>query len=209
MKEASITNPIIPANKSGKVIDLENSITENSEEEAITTFNRACKRLLNPPVWHQLSGKISASFKLETQSEGEANRLAQINDYLSIDIPGPGPVAGNGYDWVKVENIAENADPSAQQSFAMTLKASHNPDKPEEGIAHFFGEGATSVFIIKRNGHTVTSSYHGRNELPNTKKASFPDKIRNSIVAAGALAGISELQWMALIKGLLQKEIGG
>jgi len=209
MKEASINNPMIPANNVGKGLDLEHSVTEDSVEEAITTFKRACKRLLNPPVWHQLSGAISASFKLETQSKDEANRLAQINDFLLIDIPGPGPAAGDGYDWVKVENIAEDADPAADQSFGMTLKATPNPDKPEQGTAHFFGEGATSTFIIKRTNNTVTASYYGRNELPNTKKASFPDKIRNSIIAAGAMAGISELQWIALIKGLLQKEIGG
>ena len=209
MKEASVNNPIIPANNVGKAVDLEHCVTEDSIEEAGTTFKRACKRLLNPPVWHQLSGAISASFKLETQSKVDAHRLAQINDFLVIDIPGPGSTAGDGYDWVKVDNIVENADPAAEQSFGMTLKAAPNPDKPEQGIAHFFGEGATSTFIIKRNSHTVTVSYHGRNELPNTKTASFPDKIRNSIIAAGALAGISELQWMALIKGLLQKEIGG
>jgi hypothetical protein len=209
MNEILTGSLLIPPNKNGKAVDLENSITENSAEEAINTFNRACKRLLNPPVWHQLSGNVSASFKLETPNQLDANRLAQVNDYLLIDIPGPGPAAGNGYDWVKVENIAENADPSADQSFGMMLKASPNPDKSGKGIAHFFGEGATSTFIIKRIGNTVTASYHGRNELPNTEKASFPDKIRNSLIAAGALAGISELQWTALIKGFLQKEIGG
>lgn len=209
MKEVSINSHIIPANRVGKALDLEDSITEKSVEEAINTFKRTCKRLLNPPVWHRLSGNISASFELEIPDRGDANRLAQINDYLLIDVPGPGPSAGSGYDWVQVENITEHADPTADNSFGMTLKTSPNPHKPEQGIAHFFGKGATSTFIIKRNGNTVTSSYHGRNEVPNTKKASFPDKIRNSLIAAGALAGISELQWMALIKGLLQKEIGG
>jgi len=201
--------PLIPANTLGKALDLESSVTKNSLEESVTTFNRACKRLLNPPIWQELSGSISASFKLESPDKTSSNRLAQVNDYLMIDIPGPGPVAGNGYDWVKVENIAESADPSAEQSLGMTLKASPNPDTPEKGIAHFFSEGATSTLIIKRNGNTVTASYHGRNELPNTKKASFPDNIRNSLVAAGALSGLSELQWMALLKGILQKEIGG
>lgn len=209
MKHLSTETPFIPANTMGKALDLESSVTENSVEEAITTFTRTCKRLLNPPLWQELSGSIGASFKLESPDQINANRLAQENDYLKIDIPGPGPVAGKGYDWVKVENIAESADPSYEQSFGMTLKASPNPGTPEQGIAHFFSAGATSTFIIKRNGNKVTASYHGRNEVPNTKKVSFPDKIRNSLIAAGALAGVSELQWMALIKGLLQKEIGG
>ena len=175
MNPLSTDTPLIPANTLGKALDLESSVTENSVEEAINTFTRACKRLLNPPIWQELSGSISASFKLESADQSNANRLAQVSDYLKIDIPGPGPVAGKGYDRVKVENIAESADPSAEQSFGMMLKASPNPDIPERGIAHFFSEGATSTFVIKRNGHTVTASYHGRNELPNTKKASFPD----------------------------------
>ncbi len=209
MKDAPINSPLIPANEVGKALDLESFVEENSPEEAINTFDRACKRLLNPPVWHELSGNFSAAFKLATANGAEANRLAQVNDYLKIDVPGPGPSAGGGYDWVKVENISGNADPSADQSFGLILAATPNPDKPEKGIAHFFGDGATSTFIVKRIGNKVISSYHGRNELPNTKNASFPDKIRNSLIAAGALSGISELQWKALISGLLEKEIGG
>ena len=209
MKQGSVTAPMVPENKKGKALDLEHSVIENSPEEAITTFKRACKRLLNPPTWHELSGALSATFKLGPLTGPGVERLAQINDYIRIDIPGPGSVTGDGYDWVQVQNIIENPDPSAGESFGMTLKAAVNPDKPEQGIAHFFGDGATSTFIVKRNGNNVTASYHGRNEIPNTKKVDLPDKIRNSIIAGGALAGISELQWAALIKGLLEKEIGG
>lgn len=209
MKEISINSPMVPANEKGKALDLEYSVTENSREEATTTFKRACSRLLNPSIWHQLSGALSASFKLAAPNDPGPQRLARINDYFMIDIPGPGPSVGDGYDWVQVENITENADPAAEESFGMTLRVSVNPNKPEEGTAHFFKEGATSTFLIKRNGNTVTASYHGRNEIPNAKEVTLSDKIRNSLVATGALAGISELQWTALIKGLLQKEIGG
>jgi len=208
MNEASINNLVVPANKVGKAVDLEHSVTEASTEIAINTFKRACKRLLNPPVWHELSGIISASFQLQATGGDDSNRLARVNDYVRIDIPGPGSIAGNGYDWVQVENIAENIDPLAEQSFGMTLIATINPDKPDEGVAHFFADGATSTFIIKRHGTKVIASYHGRNELPNTRKGMLSDKIRNSVIAAGARAGISELQWMILLKGLLQKEIG-
>jgi len=208
MKDVS-NSPLVAAVEQGKSVDLESSVEETSKEEAVDTFTRACKRLLNPPVWHDLAGSLSASFTLKSPDGGEANRLAQINDYLQIDIPGPGPAAGDGYDWVKVENIAENADEDSEESLSMKLMSASNPGQPGQEIAHFFGEGASSTFIIKRKGNTINASYHGRNELPNNKDASLPDKVRNTIVAAGALAGISELQWSALIKGLLQKEIGG
>ena len=208
MKDVS-NSRLVHVDEPGKTVDLESSVEENSKEEAIDTFTRACKRLLNPPVWHELAGDLSASFTLKSPDGNDANRLAQINDYLQIDIPGPGPAAGDGYDWVKVENIAENTDPDSEESMSMTLKPASNPGSPGKGIAHFFKEGASSTFIVQRKGNSVVSSYHGRKELPNDKDPSFPDKLRNTIVAAGALAGISELQWTALIKGLLQKEIGG
>lgn len=196
----------IPVNTIGKAVDLEHTVTCPTEEEAIKTFRRASKRLLNPPVWKEISGMFSASFHLADSVEANTHRLARVGDYLSINIPGPANAAGKGYDWVQVVNIVENSD-AALDEFAIELNASINPEKPEEGIAHFFKEGAISIFIIKRNGNTVTAYYHGRNEVPNTEDVSLGDKVRNAIVAAGATAGISELQWTALIKGLMEKEL--
>lgn len=205
MKQPPLTSSFVPQQIKGKAVDLEQTITENSTAEAITTFKKACERILTPSAWHQLSGVASADFKLSAvHTTGQQSRAA-INDYFKIDIPGPGPAAGDGYDWVQVENIAENIDPTAEESFGMTLRASLNPNKPAEGTAHFFKDGATSTFIIKRNGTVVTASYHGRNEEPNTKHVNLKDKIRNTLVSIGALGGISELQWTSLIKGLLER----
>ena len=44
MKEV-FNNPMVPASKVGKDVDLEQSVTEEFPDEAINTFNRACKRL--------------------------------------------------------------------------------------------------------------------------------------------------------------------
>ena len=68
-----------------------------------------------------------------------------------MDIPGPGPSGGSGYDWVRVEKI----------------------------------------------------------EVPNTATEKGGDNVRNALIASGAIAGLSEAQWTALIKGLLSAEIGG
>jgi hypothetical protein len=54
----------------------------------------------------------------------------------------------------------------------------------------------------------VTAHYFGRNEEPNTEGLGLTDKIRNVVVAGGALAGMSELQWTALLKGLLDTAKG-
>lgn len=76
-------------------------------------------------------------------------------------------------------------------------------------VAHFFTEDVSSTFVIIRKGNEVTSYYYGRNETPNVHTHSMADNIRNAIVSSGALASLSEAQWLALIKGLLQPEIGG
>ena len=200
---------LIPENKSGKAVDLEQSVVEENEEEAVNTFNRVCTRLLNPPIWHQLTGSLSADFELKAANAENSNRLARVDDYLKITIPGPGNVAGQGYDWVKIEVIEENTVPGTEASFGIMLRSSPNPEHKEEGTAHFFKASATSTFIVKKTGNTISISYHGRNEMPNVTDVSLMDKIRNVIVASGAAVGLSELHWTALLKGMLQKEIGG
>jgi hypothetical protein len=204
MKTGTETS-IIPENKVGKALDIEKTVRAKTIEEAHVTYQRACVRLLNPALWVEIAGPGSSSFKLVPQSYSDTRRLARVNDYFQIDIPGPGSSTGDGYDWVKVDRVEENPDKSSDESFGMRLKTGHNPEKEEEGIAHFFGDSATSTFIIKRNGNRVTASYHGRNEKPNIKNAKLIDKIRNLLVAWGAMSGFSKVQWTALLKGLLQK----
>ena len=200
--------PVIPENFEGKSVDLDETVMEKNPEDAENTFNRACARLLNPPIWHQLAGSLSAEFELQSPASENPGRLAKLDDYIRINIPGPGNSAGDGYDWVKVEAIEENTLPDADTSFAIRLKSSANPAHLEKGTAHFFKGDATSTFIVKKSGNKVMASYHGRNELPNTD-GDFTDKIRNTVVASGAALGLSELHWKALLKGLLKKEIGG
>lgn len=201
---------IIPARTIGKNTDLEHDVTLDSREEALNTFKRACKRLLNPPLWHKLGGSLSAEFNLTAADGKEQNRLAEEGDHFRIDIPGPGSSTGDGYDWVKVEVIDDKSDALGEMEiFALRVRASSNPNKGTDDTAHFFQDTATSTFIIERNGNKVTASYHGRNETPNTKTDKTSNNIRNSMVALGAAVGLSELQWMALIKALLEDEIGG
>ena len=48
---------------------------------------------------------------------------------------------------------------------------------------------------------------NGRNEVPNTKEAqTLLARLRNAIVALGAIVGIANLQWSSLAKGLLEPE---
>ena len=189
---------IIPENIKGKSLDLQHDIICESENVAIEVFYKAARRLLQPEGWHKLAGDLSADFHCNRKG-----KILQRGDIIAIDLPAPGLPSDNGYDWVMVDKIERNIDKSADDSIAITLKVCVNPEKPEEGIAHFLGEGASSTFIIHRKASLVSATYHGRNETPNNKHTGIVSKIRNNVIAMGAFAGLSELQWTQLLKGLL------
>ncbi len=205
---AALINTLIPDNKKGKPTNIEHSITLDTIEDAQDAFKRAYKRMLNINIWHKLSGFASARFLLRDQQGNEVNRLVQTGDYIQIDIPGPGPAAGGGYDWVQVEVIEDKTNAEAEEeSYGMRVRSCKNPNKQGDDTAHFFTSEATSTFIIYRKHYTVFSSYHGRNEVPNAHTEKLQDNIRNTVVGAGAMAGISELQWSSLTKSFLEKEV--
>ena len=199
---------LIPDNITGKQTDVEHSITVDNREDAQEAFKRAYKRMLNINIWHKLSGFASAHFVLEDKNGIEEHRLAQLHDVFRIDIPGPGPASGDGYDWVQVEAIIDDTNSEGEnESFGIRVRSCKNPHKPGGETAHFFSSEATSTLVIQRKDKTVISSYHGRNEKINNHTANVKDNIRNTVVGAGALAGISELQWSRLIKSFLEREV--
>ncbi|MBC7553377.1 MAG: hypothetical protein H7257_05315 [Taibaiella sp.] len=189
---------MIPQNVEGKENDLEHSTQLTTAADAMKHYMQARHRLLHPAEWHQLAGPLSAAFELVDNNGTTLQRPAAAGDYIRIDIPGPGTAAGGGYDWVRLEALEEKPGLCT----ALRLRPCPNPQTEEEGTAHFFREKATSTIIVERENNIITTSYHGRNELPNTKIAGTADKLRNAAIAAGAFAGLSELQWTALIKGL-------
>jgi len=194
---------IIPESNNGKQVDLLEEIELGTNEDAVGIYAEARERLLHPRIWKPMTGTAAADFKTPGVTEKAGDTHVSVGDYISIDIPAPGSSAGDGHDWVRVEKIEEGFDPDTDESFAMTMKVCENPVQPEKGVAHFFAEGASSTFIITRKGLKVTASYHGRNETPNLDNPTLGDKIRNAVVAVGAMAGVSELQWKAFLKGLL------
>lgn len=204
----SLVNYLVPQNTKGKPTDIEHSITMANIRDARDAFKRASERMLTVNSWHTHSGLAGADFVLRNEQGEEAGGLAIVGDYFQIDIPGPGPSSGDGYDWVQVEAIENkiNAD-AEEESIGMRVRSCKNPNKPRRDTAHFFTNEATSTFIIHRKGETVYSLYHGRNEVLNTDTTKLKDRIRNTIIGAGAMAGISELQWSRLTKSFLDKEV--
>jgi hypothetical protein len=127
---------------------------------------------------------------------------------MRISIPGPdGSRKADGDDWVHIEQIIYETDPDADtERISMLVRPCSAPVTPSKEVHHFFSRTATSTFVISRNRCVLTASIHGRNEKPNTSSDSLLDKARNALVAVGAIAGAADLQWNALVKGLLSFE---
>lgn len=192
-------SPLIPEQHSGIQTNTESSLELPSEEAARSLFAELKNRLLDVHVWHQMAGKATADFKLTDHQGNEVYRSVQQGDHFKIDIPGPGSVSGEGYDWVQVEAIDDQED-----CVSVRVRPATNPLNNREDVAHFFSDEATSSFVVRRDGAKLTAGVYGRNEKPNTHAETLVDKARNTAVASGAISGFSKLQWKSLVNGLLK-----
>lgn len=194
---------LIPEQEEGVQTNTESDAECSSEPEAIRFYQVVRERLLNVNQWNKWAGAATAQFQLIDAAGNKVNRPAQQGDYFQIDIPGPdGKKEG---DWVRIEAIEERDEPDYKMT-AIRVRPADNPLSTERETAHFFQQQATSTFVAKQQGCTVTAGVYGRNEKPNTERESLGDKIRNAVVALGAMVGFSKLQWKSLVSGLVSKE---
>jgi len=196
---------IVPPQVEGDESNNSHNVVCDNKADAIVLYYMARKRLLNVNSWQKLSkSPLSASFSLNDSKGNVVSRLADEGDFMRIDIPGPGPATGAGFDWVKIEKISIRQDEEKDEdSISMRVRPSSPPKKEDNPVAHFFSPEATSTFIIRRIGKVVTAEVHGRNEKPNLEVNKERDKVRNKIVSAVAINGIADFQWKELVVGLL------
>ncbi len=194
--------PEIPRQYTGKQLDLDAKTTLPDESSARDFFALAKRRLLDVNHWHEVAEIPASTFVLTDAYGGEAVKFKpEEGDNIRIDIPGPGPAAGDGYDWVAVEEITEAGDSRC----SLTLRPTDNPLKLNGETAHFFQDVATSTLIVERKGQEVIARYHGRNEVTNTDTDSVIDNTRNAAVGIGAKLGLSYPQWKSLVAGLVKR----
>ena len=199
---------IPPEQNEGIKKDIEEHVSFEDLEDAEEMFVIAKERLLSINDWHKVSETIKARFQIIDHQGHPVHRHVHKGDIISIDIPGPGTIAGEGKDWVEAEAIEYDDFPDNQrESIALRLRPVPNPTASDKSVAHFFTEAATSTFIIERKGNTVTARYHGRNEKPNTKTDNLIDKVRNALVGVSAILGFSDIQWDGLLQGFLKEEV--
>jgi hypothetical protein len=214
MREKNFTG-IVPEQESGKAIDAESSVELNSVEEAKAFFVVVISRLSDVNNWHKLAGNLSAQFQLTDGTGKEIERNLQKGDYFKIDIPGPGTTSGDGYDWVRIEEI-ENVSTGENESFGLRVRPAKNPrdsknhaysqQDDHQEISHFYSPGSTSSFTVTREKNKVTAAIYDRNTEPNKQTESLTDKVRDAVVGVTGILSFSKIQWKALTDGLVRKD---
>ena len=192
---------MIHETESGIQTNTESFTEFSNEADAKKYFPEIRQRLAHVNQWHDLAGAATARFKLTDAKGREVDRPVQEGDHFRIDIPAPGPVTGEGHDWVQVQKIRDT-----ENEFTILVRPATNPLNDDPDIAHFFSEDSSSSFSAKREGNRIIAGVYGRNEKPNVDAERVVDKIRNAAVAAGAISGFAKIQWKSLVNALVNLE---
>lgn len=200
----------LPPQESGRQTDFTHEKKFETLKAAHEAFLAAAGRMLSVNNWHVYSGPGSAIFRLCNNQGDELALMAEEGFFFSIDLPGPGPDAGDGLDWVMIEKlVAEGEAHTAEEYVIMTVRPSADPKKESIEIAHFYNEMSTSTFIVRRDGLLLSAGAHGRNESPNNRAVDLHDKVRNTAIALMARVGLSGGQWQKLVNGIIEFREGG
>lgn len=188
--------------------ELSHAIKSATHDEAEEDFLDAKDRLLNVNSWHTLTTPTLARFTLCDLRGSAVARSARLGDFIRIAIPGPGHTHtedGDEDDWVRIEALAYDDFPDEdRERVALQVRPAASPLAPAVIPQHFFSAEATSTFSIERKGTEIIAGYWGRNEVPNTQGDGILDTVRNVAVAIGGMLGLSDVQWKALVRGLLE-----
>jgi len=198
-------NEMLPPQLKGKAIDIKKSRSFNNSSEAIAFYEKAKEKLQRVNNWGELAGDLSADFQQTDAKGNKVNRPLEKGDHFKIDIPGPGSVVGQGFDWVKVEAIIVQSTPS-RNLYSFRVRPSENPFNRRAGIAHFYDKDSTSTFSIRRNKNVVSITIHDRNTQPNSDIGDSVDKIRDRIIGTLGVLAFSSFQWTKLAEGIMSNE---
>ena len=194
----------LPAQETGRQTDFTHEKKLETLEAAHGAFQAATARLLSVSNWHDYAGAGSAKFTLCNNQGIELEVMAEEGFFFSIDLPAPGPDAGDGLEWVMIEKlVSEGGAHTAEEYVLMTVRPVPDPRKAAAEIAHFYKDVSTSTFVVRRDGLLLSAGAHGRNETPNNENVDLHDKVRNTAIALMARVGLSGPQWQKLVNGLI------
>ncbi len=196
---------LVPQQQTGNKMDAQSENIFTDENEAKSFYSKVKSRLLDINNWDKVCGTSASTFQLTLPNGTETDQF-KVGHLIKIDIPGPGTAAGDGYDWVHIEQIEASDDVDLQEWIGFTVRPCHSPIHPQMGIAHFYSDEATSTFIVGRNGKTIWAEMHGRNEVSNADTDQIFDGLRNAMVGWTAKVGLSYPQWKLLVDGLVKTD---
>lgn len=195
---------IIPAQYEGRALEAQSSRQFQDADAAKMAYLRARQRLLQVNRWAPHIEGITAVFQLADQDGEPVEGMAQKGMMIRVDIPGPGTSAGDGYDWVVIDDMEEGSTEKLD-FLAFRVRPAGNPSGREGEIAHFFSAGSSGTFVLLREKNELTCTVYDRNLKPNTEiKGSLPDRMRNSLVGTTAAMGMSGIQWQKLVDSVLE-----
>jgi hypothetical protein len=207
MKNKQAKKEIVPEQKKGNQTGAKHTVNCESVETAHELFKIGKQRLTDINHWADYCSVAMAETKLTDGKGNLITRQPSIGDYIRIDLAGPGPRSGDGYDWVRIEEFMEHGSESTEEElFGFRVRPAANPSTSDPNTSHFYTSDATSSFIIERKDKSVSASEIGKNEIPNVKTERVTDKVRNAVVATGGMVGLSVVQWKILMKGILEKK---
>lgn len=191
----------VPVQQEGRQSDIIENRFFSTTEQADKAFQLSGQRLYDINNWGNITKGISADFTLTDKRGNRLERKPEDGDYIRIDLPGPGSIAGHGYDWVQIETVEESLLPNQENRISITVRPAEDPGLPE-GSAHFFDSGATSTFLLIKKDNQLSMAVHGRNETPATAEKLL-DTVRNNVVSEAAALGAAEIQWKKLCKAII------
>ena len=195
----------IPGHTGGVDVNVEDAIELGNVAEAKSFFQAVKSRLVKVNQWKEWAGTLSANFQLTNEQGQEIDTFPHKGNYFKINIPAPGIITGEGYDWVRIEEIKEEEE-GDHEYVMIRVRPAASPLNANKDVAHFYTDEATSNFIVKREGTKVSAGVYGRNEKPNVQADTIIDKVRNAVVGTGAVTAFSKIQWKALVSGLLERK---
>lgn len=198
---------IIPKQTIGAKTGATSSVRTSSVQAAKVLFNEAKQRLFDINNWQNICGGKGAAFQLVDK---HGNALSQtepeVGNLIKIKLPAPSNEKGDGYDWVRIEKFENTANPDIDEEVVgFRVRPVSNPADHSEESAHFYTNDATSSFLVVRRASWVYAMERGRNEQPNPA-GGFWNKVRNIIIALGAMMGLAVPQWKMLVNGILRKK---
>lgn len=171
---------LVPHHVGGQETDIIYTATSNIIEDAEDLFVDAKNRLMDVARWAAYASLTNVRFALADSHRHIVKRKARRADHILVNTSTPGTPLEE-HDAYIIDALEYDDYPDNNyETFAIRMHASDaTEDNNEEGSA---------TIVIERNGLKVSAIYHGRNK-----------------VAANELwNGISQADWQALVRGLIE-----